>query len=200
MQAEGAVAAGVGTSYPAKGKSILFVDFPQLARGGVRYEFYELFRKLRLEFDEIRVFARIPKDASNEKDVWGLIRVATNAGAFPTLYPCGVDGFIVEEIRRCLERGDVGEIALLSGDGGFSEVLRTAKRRGVRVKVLLPSDGSHLLKDVADEVVPLESYSPVHLNRAARNSIALAAQAELKSVERGRCEARVAVEQVVSNT
>lgn len=141
-------------------KSVLFIDFPQIANGAVRYNFYELFRNFGQEFDEIKTFAKIPREPKEEKDTWGIIRVATNAGAFPTLYPSDVDPFLVEDIRRTLERKDIKEIAILSGDNGYYAVLRTAKRAGMKIKVILPTgNNSYLLRSVADEIVTIEDYA-----------------------------------------
>ncbi len=144
-----------------KKKSILFVDLPQLTKNTVRYDFNELFCNLRKDTDEIRTYAEIPREQSDGRvDIWRLLRVATTSGAFPVLCPFDPDPLIVEEIRRTIERSDIGEISLLSGDNGFTEVLRTCQKKGIRTKVILPpNNGSYLLRQVADDVRYIDDYS-----------------------------------------
>jgi len=143
-----------------KKKKIIFIDLPQLAHG-IRFDFYEIFVNLGREFDELRIYARIPREPeAGGKDTWGLIRVAVNSGGFVTLYPSDVDGFIVEDIRKTLERKEVGEIAILAGDSGYYEVLRVAKRAGLKVKVILPPESnSYLLRSLADEIKTIADYA-----------------------------------------
>lgn len=143
-----------------KGGKILFVDFPNIVNGGYeKPNFYELFQNLRAEFDEVRTYAYIPQESMDEK--WGLLRVLVNAGALPVLCPSGdVDPIIVDEIWRVIEeKKNICEIGLLSADNGFFRVLESAKRRGVKVKVILPSSSSKLLNSVADEVAGIKEYA-----------------------------------------
>jgi uncharacterized LabA/DUF88 family protein len=144
-------------------KSIVFVDLPQLINSPAKTDFYELFQKLRMEFDEVKTFAKAP-DENNA--VIGILRVAANAGALPILTPGDPDPIIVEEIRRTMDRKDVGKIALVSGDNCFFATLETAKKRGIQIKVFLPFDNkSRLLMAVADEVVPIENYTSVRFEK-----------------------------------
>lgn len=152
-------------------RAILFVDFPQLVNGTVKYDFYELFNNLWNEFDEIRTFTKIPREPRDEKDVWGVIRVATMAGGLPTLYPSDVDGIITVDILRTLEREDVKKIAILSGDNGYNPVLRMTKRVGKKIKVILPSNSnSYLLRSVADELATIDEYATEYIPGTSQNS------------------------------
>ena len=152
-------------------KAILFVDFPQLVNGVIRYDFYELFKNLWNEFDEIKVFAKIPREPKDEKDVWGLLRVATKAGGYPTLYPSDVDGIISIEILKSLERDEIEKIAILSGDNGYNPALRIVKRSGKKIKVIIPPHmNSYLLKSVANETALITEYTKEYIPKASQNT------------------------------
>jgi uncharacterized LabA/DUF88 family protein len=141
-----------------RGKSIVFIDLPQLINNPWKTDFYDLFQKLRAEFDDVKTFAKVPDENSGI----GILRVAANAGALPILCPGDPDPIIAEEIRRAIERKDVGKIGVVEGDNCFFQTLETAKKRGVRIKVILPfNNKSRLLTTIADEVVPIESYTQV---------------------------------------
>lgn len=143
-----------------KGKKVLFVDLPNIVSGGgEKPNFYELFQHLREEFDEVRTYAYIPPESQDDK--WGLLRVLVNAGALPIFCPSGdVDPIIVDEIWRALEeKKNIEEIGILSADNGFFRVLESAKRRGIKVKVISPKSGSKLLNCVADEVAGMDEYA-----------------------------------------
>lgn len=140
---------------------VAFVDLPQVMNATVRPDFYELFHKLREEYDFVYTFAKIPEG----DDGWGMLRVVANAGAFPVLCPGDPDPIIAEEIRRTIEQFKVKEICLLSGDNGFFKVLETAKKKGVRIKIILPfNNRSRLLMLIADEADPIEKYAKPFVN------------------------------------
>ncbi len=140
-----------------KVEKVVFVDLPQLMNGGKKPNFYTLFENLREEFDEVKTYSTPSKGES-----LNALGVAASAGAFPIICPGDPDPIIVEEIRRLLDkRRGINEIAILSGDTGYFEVLETVKREGIKTKVILPYDnGSRLLKTIADEIASVEEYAP----------------------------------------
>lgn len=135
-----------------------FVDLPSLrSTPNFKIDFYSLFARLRVESDVVLVFTEIPAEDSS---FWGVLRVAANAGALPILCPSDPDPIIVEFIRRFLDLEDLEEICLLSGDNGFFLVLESAKKRGIRIKVILPQGNtSKLLSLIADETVKIEEFA-----------------------------------------
>lgn len=140
---------------------IVFIDLPQIINTPIKPDLYELFHKLREEFDLIYTFAKIPEG----DDGWGMLRVAANAGAFPVLCPGDPDPIIAEEIRRVIESHKVKEICLVSGDNGYFRILETVKKRGIRIKIILPfNNQSRLLMSIADEADPIEKYAKPFIN------------------------------------
>ena len=150
----------------AKKRSILFVDAPNLLYGHLRYNLEELFNSLFLQWDEILVFIRIPRERENNetngKDHWGLIRKLAHLGLTPIISTYDPDPLIAEKINRTIERKDIKTIGLLSSDSGFFETLRTAKRRGYKIKVIVRDDTMvNSLKMVADDVILLSDYADI---------------------------------------
>lgn len=84
-----------------------------------------------------------------------------------------VDVKIVSSIARTLlrEKDKIGEIVLVSGDGGFAEILELAKEEGVKIKVVAGKEScSKRLKNIADETFFIEDLIKEHSELILRPS------------------------------
>jgi uncharacterized LabA/DUF88 family protein len=84
-----------------------------------------------------------------------------------------VDVKIISSIAQTLlrEKDKIGEIVLVSGDGGFAEVLELAKEEGIKVKVVAGKEScSKRLKNIADETLFIEDLIEEHSELILRPS------------------------------
>jgi len=141
------------------GRSVVFVDLPQLINGKYKVDFFELFMNLRSEFDDVRAYVRLPSIENNGKGT-KIMAILAKAGVLPMLCPCDPDPIIATEICEfALFRG-YNTIAILSGDSGYFRALEFAKKKGKKTMAILPPDSeSKLLMDVADDFQHLEAYT-----------------------------------------
>jgi len=140
-------------------KSILFVDFFYLYKRQINFR--DLFSKIELDYDDVRIFSKIPFDNISESsvDIWRAIRSAVKSGLFVTLFPADADPIITVEIMKSIGRKDVEKITLLSADQGFYEPLRIARRFGKDVTVILSNEfNCWLLRRIANRTINLEDY------------------------------------------
>lgn len=76
-----------------------------------------------------------------------------------------IDSKIISGITRLLleSKDDIGEIMLVSGDGGFAEILSLAKEEGIRISIVASKRGcSPGLVEVAHKVYFIEDMVAKH--------------------------------------
>lgn len=140
-------------------KSVLIVDFYYIYKKHI--DFNNLFERLELEFDELKIFARIPDEHSYgyDNDIWGAVKAAVKSGVFITLYPGNADPMLTVEILNCVKRDDVKKITVISANQGLYEALRIARRSKKEVNVILSNESNcWLLRRIANLQVNLEDY------------------------------------------